>query len=136
MALDLFKEVIPSIAKKNYIEDIESSEVPSYILNLYYSFSIATVSYANWVNMYPMNGRMTYDFYYWVIDNPSFIKWIKSKTVSDDVDAVNHYLGCGYKTAKSYLINNLIGQDALAEIRKKYESEKQYERPQVFYGGN
>lgn len=134
--MDLFKEIIPSISKKKYIEDIQSEDVPTYILNLYYSFSIATVMYANWSNMYPMNGKMTYDFFYWVLDNPGFIKWIKSKTVSEDIDAVNHVLGCGYKTAKSYLINNLISHEELKIIKEKYESEKEYDRPQIFYGGN
>lgn len=123
MALDLFKELAPSILKnKEYIsiEEDKNSYNP-FIVNRIIAQYLDCILYCNEINFYPnIDKKLHYDYLFHSIKpkNRSFQKWFKY-TESDDINTVMQYYNYSSEKAKEAL--KLLSDDNLNYMREKLQ---------------
>jgi len=119
MAIDLFKELLPSIqqTKKHVLED-EKDYVP-FVVNRMLSYHSDSILHANEMNrLYELPNRLQYDFYFYSIRamKRGWASWIKPKKM-EDLPAVKLYFG--YSDAKAMEALKVLTEEQLEVIRKE-----------------
>jgi hypothetical protein len=107
MALDLFKEVLPSLlqTKKPMLTPENEKEYKPYIVNRALSQHTDCILYVNEMNRFPsLDNQLQYDFYINILaaKKRPFKKWYKSSE-STDIQAVKEYFGYSSEKAKDAL---------------------------------
>lgn len=94
-----------SVDTRNYIEDL--SGYSPIIINKSFSFSAATILYANEMNIHHgLDSRLQYDYYYHSIrpnKHRPFTPWIKATQDMETITAIQEYYGYSYHKARQAL---------------------------------
>lgn len=123
MALDLFKEVLPSLLqnKKSMLTEENEKEYKPYIVNRALSQNMDCILYVNEMNRYPnLDNKLQYDFYLntLVAKKRPFSKWLKSSE-STDIQSVKEYFGYSSERAKEAL--RILTTDQIITIKNIIE---------------
>lgn len=122
MAINMFKDILPSIlqTKENVlIEEEDIKEYIPFIINRALSLHQDCVLYANEVNMYPnMDPDIQYSFYLHSLRpmKRSYQKWLKNE-VLPDLECVKKYFGYSNQKAKDAL--RVLTIEQIAEIKAR-----------------
>lgn len=124
MAVDLFKEIIPSILEKSeYIlesEDDEKSYSP-FMVNKSLSAHIDCLHHVNNMNLnHHLDKKLQYDYYFHSVKKykRKYQKWMKFNE-SKDLQLVKDFYG--YSTTKAKQALRLLGKEQIQYISEKMD---------------
>lgn len=122
MALDLFKEIMPSImttGRSVLLEPEDEKKYVPYIVNKALSFHVDCVMFANLMNQkHFLDKRLQYDFLLHIIRKRKrpFQKWIK-KEENEDINIIKTYYGCSESKANE--IYRILSVEQVKELYKR-----------------
>lgn len=105
---DLFKEIMPSLMKKNtYVFDPSDKKYAPFIINRALSYHMDTLLFAAEVNIFPdVSPRMHYDYLFYSLPRRyrPFANWVKAlETEQKKISAISKYYGYSSEKAKAAL---------------------------------
>jgi hypothetical protein len=120
MAIDLFKELLPSVlqTKKNILTDENEKEYNAYVVNMALSQHPDCILFVNEMNLHPnLDNKLQYQFYLNILNAKKrpFQKWYKS-TESEDLKNVKEFFGFSNEKAKDAL--RILTSDQLQNIKQ------------------
>lgn len=120
MAIDLFKDIIPSVlsTKKDVLTDDYEKEYNPYVVNMALSQHIDCILYVNEMNLNShIDNKMQYQFYLNILNakKRSYQKWYK-KTESEDLISIKEFFGYSNEKAKEAL--RILTSDQLTHIKQ------------------
>lgn len=103
-------------------DDIAEKQYVPFIINKGLSYFFDTVLFANEMNRHHhIDERLQYDFYRNSLSSKKrFSKWAKKQDASDDIKLIQK--AYNYSQEKATSAYSLFTQDALAELRKRYDT--------------
>lgn len=120
MAIDLFKELLPSVlqTKKDILTDENEKDYNAYVVNMALSQHLDCILYVNEMNLNPhLDNKLQYQFYLNILNAKKrpYQKWYKP-TESEDLKSVKEFFGYSNTKAKETL--RILTSDQLHYIKQ------------------
>lgn len=121
MAIDLFRDILPSILLTGIDVLEDEKDYNPFILNRAISLHYDCILYAEEMNLYPgLDKRMQYDFLRYALRKykRKYTPWLKREK-TEDLELISDYYQCSFSKAREYI--RLLTFEQIKEIKEKMD---------------